>query len=331
MFARLGRELNAQRGRLAFHAVALAMHQVFARHGRGRFNDHVHLAGTRKLRLDHAVGNGLKGIGALARNQRRRSIRAAVAQIPAVKDVALGWRGLGGHALALRNLEDHAGSLSALERYGATLERVGLGSHGMRIPAVHYGLDPRVAVHAVFANLLLVGNRDALSIGFAPFHKPIGLLRIVGAHLGPHRKREDIPILRTDLAVHDRHAIAQHLGAVVWIGIHQNGLIRLAEARDQMPIDFGLEDIRTLGRDLDAVLKPSHKGIVGPLARGDHRLIATRNALRHGACGAACRKIGLNAIGLGDCRDLDFFLENGRHLYDLGRQVRDGHRLEGRC
>ena len=279
MFARLGRELNAQRGRLALNAVALAMHQILTRHGRGRLNDHVHLAGTRKLRLNHAVGHGLKGIGALARHQRRRSIRATVAQIPAVKDIALGRRCLGRHALALGNLEDHAGGLAAFERNGAALERVGLGTHGMRIPAVHYGLDPRVAVHAVFANLLLVGNRDALSIGFAPFHKPIGLLRIVGAHLGPHRKREDIPILRTDLAVHDRHAIAQHLGAVVWIGIHQNGLIRLAEARDQMPIDFGHKGVSTLARDLNTVLEPAHKGIVGTLARGDHRLIATRNAL----------------------------------------------------
>ena len=331
MFARLGRELNAQRGRLAFHAVALAMHQVFARHGRGRFNDHVHLAGTRKLRLDHAVGNGLKGIGALTRNQRRRSIRATVAQIPTVKDVALGWRGLGGHALALGNLEDHAGSLSALERYGAALERVGLSSHGMRIPAVHHGLDSGIAVDAVFANFLLVGDRDALRIGFAPLHKPVRLLRIVGARLGAHRKREDVPILRADLAVHDRHAIAQDLGAVEGIGIHQDGLIRLAEACNQMAIDLGLKDIRTLGRNLDAVLKPSHKGIVGTLARGDHGLVATGDALLYGACGAARREIGLNAIGLGDCRDLNFFLENGRHLYDLGRQVRDGHRLERRC
>ena len=329
LFARLGRELNAQRGRLALNAVALAMHQVFARHGRGRFNDHVHLAGTRKLRLDHAVGNGLKGIRALARHQRRRSIRAAVAQIPTVKDVTLGWRGLRSHALALGNLEDHAGGLSAFERNGAALERVGLRAHGMRIPAVHHGLNPRVTVHAVFANFLLVGNRDALGIGFAPFHKPIRLLRIVGAHLGPQRERQDVPILRANLAIHDRHAIAQDLGAVGGIGIHQDGLIRLAEACNQMAVDLGLEVIRTLGRNLDAVLEPSHKGIVGTLARGDHGPVATRNALRHGACGAAGRKIGLNAIGFGDRRNVHILLKDGRHLYNLGRQVRDGHRLNG--
>ena len=98
-----------------------------------------------------------------------------------------------------------------------------------------------------------------------------------------------------------------------------------------MAVDLGLEDIRTLGRNLDAVLEPSHKGIVGTLARGDHSLIATRNTLLYRACGAACRKIGLNAIGFGNRRDLDFFLKDGRHLYDLGRQVRDRHRLERRC
>ena len=198
----------------------------------------------------------------------------------------------------------------------------------MRIPAVHYSLDPGIPVNAVFANFLLVGNRDALRIGFAPLHKPIRFFRIVGAHLGPHRKRENVPILRANLAIHDRHAIAQHLGAIEGIGIHQDCLIRLAEACNQMAVDLGLEDIRTLGRDLDAALKPSHKGIVGTLARGDHSLIATRNALLYGACGAACRKIGLNAIGFGNRRNLNFFLENGRHFYDLGRQVRDRHRLE---
>ena len=331
LFARLGRKLNAQRGRLALHAVALAVHQIFARHGRGRLNDHVYLAGARKLRLDHAVGNGLKGIRALARNQRRGDIRAAVAQIPAVKDIALGWGGLRGHTLAFGNLEYHASSLTALQRNGTALERVGLGTHGMRIPAVHHGLDPGIPVNAVFANFLLVGNRDALRIGFAPFHKPVRFLRIVGAYLGPHRKRENVPILRANLTVHDRHAIAQHLGAIEGIGIHQDGLIRLAEACNQMAVDLGLKDIRTLGRNLDAVLKPSHKGIVGTLARGDHSLIATCNALLYGACGAACRKIGLNAIGFGNGRNLDFFLENGRHLYNLGRQVRDRHRLERRC
>ena len=329
LFARLGRELNAQRGRLALHAVAFAMHQILARHGRSRLNDHVHLAGTRKLRLNHAVGNGLKGIGALARNQRRGGIRAPVAQIPTVKDIALGWRGLRSHALALGNLEDHTGSLAALQRNGAALERVGLGTHGMRIPAVHHGLDPGIAVNAVFANLLFVGNCNALRIGFAPLHKPVRLLRIVGAHLGPHRKREDIPILRTDLAVHDRHAIAQHLGAAVWIGIHQNGLVRLAEACNQMAVDLGLKGIRTLGRNLDAVLEPSHKGIIGTLARGDDRLIAAFNALLYGACGAARREIGLNAIGLGNRCNVHILLKDGRHLYNLGRQVRDGHRLNG--
>ena len=201
----------------------------------------------------------------------------------------------------------------------------------MRIPAVHYSLDPGIPVNAVFANFLLVGNCDALRIGFAPLHKPIRLLRIVGAHLGPHRKRENVPILRANLAIHNRHAIAQHLGAVEGIGIHQDGLIRLAEACNQTAVDLGLEDIRTLGRNLDAVLEPSHKGIVGTLARGDHSLIATRNTLLYRACGAACRKIGLNAIGFGNRRNLDFFLENGRHFYDLGRQVRDRHRLERRC
>ena len=305
------------------------MHQVFARHGRGRFNDHVHLAGTRKLCLDHAVGNGLKGIGALARHQRRGGVRAAVAQIPTVKDIALGWRGLRGHALAFGNLEHHAGSLAALERYGAALERVGLRAHGMRIPAVHYGLDSGIAVDAVFANFLLVGNGDALCIRFAPLHKPIRLLRIVGAHLGPHRKREDVPILRANLTVHDRHAVAQHLGTVIRIGIHQNGLIRLAEACNQMAVDLGLKGIRTLGRNLDAVLEPSHKGIIGTLARGDHRLIAAFNALLYGACGAARREIGLNAIGLGNRCNVHILLKDGRHLYNLGRQVRDGHRLNG--
>ena len=222
------------------------MHQILARHGRGRFNDHVHLAGTRKFRLDHAVGNGLKGIRALARHQRRRSIRAAVAQIPTVKDVALGWRGLRGHALAFGNLEHHASSFAALERYGAALERVGLRAHGLRISAVHHGLDSGIAVDAVFANFLLVGNGDALCIRFAPLHKPIRLLRIVGAHLGPHRKREDVPILRANLAVHDRHAVAQHLGTVIRVGIHQNGLIRLAEARDQVTVDLGLKIVGAL-------------------------------------------------------------------------------------
>ena len=220
LFARLGRELNAQRGRLALHAVALAVHQIFARHGRGRLNDNVHLAGTRKLCLDHAVGNGLKGIGALARNQRRGGIRAAVAQIPTVEDIALGWGGLRGHALAFGNLEYHASSLTALQRNGTALERVGLGTHSMRIPAVHYSLDPGIPVNAVFANFLLVGNRDTLRIGFSPLYKPVRLLRIVGAHLGPHRKRENVPILRANLAIHDRHTIAQHLGAVEGIGIH---------------------------------------------------------------------------------------------------------------
>ena len=329
LFARLGRELNAQRGRLALNAVALAMHQILTRHGRGRLNDHVHLAGTRKLRLNHAVGNGLKGIGALARHQRRRSIRATVAQIPAVKDIALGRRCLGRHALALGNLEDHTGSLAAFERNGAALERVGLGTHGMRIPAVHHGLDPGIAVNAVFANLLFVGNCDALRIGFAPLHKPVRLLRIVGAHLGPHRKREDVPILRTNPAVHDRHAIAQHLRAVEGVGIHQDGLVRLAEACNQMAVDLGLKGIRTLGRNLDAVLEPSHKGIIGTLARGDHRLIAAFNALLYGACGAARREIGLNAIGLGNRCNVHILLKDGRHLYNLGRQVRDGHRLNG--
>ena len=199
----------------------------------------------------------------------------------------------------------------------------------MRIPAVHYGLDPRVAVHAVFANFLLVGNRDALGIGFAPFHKPIRLLRIVGAHLGPQRERQDVPILRANLAIHDRHAIAQDLGAVGGIGIHQDGLIRLAEACNQMAVDLGLEVIRTLGRNLDAVLEPSHKGIIGALARGDHRLIAAFNALLYGACGAARREIGLNAIGLGNRCNVHILLKDGRHLYNLGRQVRDGHRLNG--
>ena len=331
LFARLGRELNAQRGRLALHAVALAVHQIFARHGRGWLNDNVHLAGTRKLCLDHAVGNGLKGIGALARNQRRGGIRAAVAQIPTVKDIALGWGGFRSHALALGNLEYHAGSLTALQRNGTALERVGLGTHSMRIPAVHYGLDPGISVNAVFANFLLVGNRDALRIGLSPLYKPVRLLRIVGAHLGPHRKRENVPILRANLAIHDRHTIAQHLGAVEGIGIHQDSLIRLAEACNQMAVDLGLEDIRALGRNLDAVLKPPHKGIVGTLARGDHSLIATGDALLYRACGAARRKIGLNAIGFGNRRDLDFFLENGRHFYDLGCQVRDRHRLERRC
>ena len=329
LFARLGRELNGQRGRLALHAVALAMHQILARHGRSRLNDHVHLAGTRKLRLNHAVGNGLKGIGALARNQRRGGIRASVAQIPTVKDIALGWRGLRSHALALGNLEDHTGSLAALQRNGAALERVGLGTHGMRIPAVHHDLDPGIAVNAVFANLLFVGNCDALRIGFAPLHKPVRLLRIVGAHLGPHRKREDVPILRTNLAVHDRHAIAQHLRAVGGIGIHQDGLIRLAEACNQMAIDLGIKAIRTLARNLDTVLEPSHKGIIGTLARGDHRLIAAFNALLYGACGAARREIGLNAIGLGNRCNVHILLKDGRHLYNLGRQVRDGHRLNG--
>ena len=281
--------------------------------------------------MDHAVGNGLKGIGALARNQRRGNIRTAVAQIPTVKDIALGWRGLRGHALAFGNLEHHAGSLAALQRNGAALERVGLGTHSMRIPAVHHGLDPGIAVNAVFANFLLVGNRDALCIGFAPLHKPVRLLRIVGAHLGPHRKRENVSILRANLAVHDRQAIAQDLGAVEGIGVYQNGLVRLAETCNQMAIDLSLKDIRTLGRNLDAVLEPSHKGIVGALARGDHGLVATRNALLYRACGAACRKIGLDAIGFGDRRDLDFFLKDGCHFYDLGRQVRDRHRLERRC
>ena len=331
LFARLGRELNAQRGRLALHAVALTVHHIFARHGRGRLNDNVHLAGTRKLRLDHAVGNGLKGIRTLARNQRRRSIRATIAQIPTVKDIALGWGGLRGHALTLGDLENHAGSLAALQRNGAALERVSLGTHSMRIPAVHYSLDPSIPVNAVFANFLLVGNRDALRIGFAPLYKPVRFLWIVGAHLGPHRKRENVAILRANLAVHDRYAIAQNLGAVEGIGIHQDGLIRLAEARNQMAVDLGLEDIRALGRNLDAVLKPSHKGIVRTLTRGDHSLIATGDALLYGACGAARREIGLNAIGFGNCRDLDFFLENSRHLYDLGRRFRNGHRLEGRC
>ena len=329
LFARLGRELNAQRGRLTLHAVALAMHQIFARHGRGRLNDNVHLAGARKLRLDHAVGNGLKGIRALARNQRRGGIRASVAQIPTVKDITLGRRCLRGHALTLGNLEHHAGSLAALQCNGAALERVGLGTHGMRIPAVHHGLDPGIAVNAVFANLLFVGNCDALRIGFVPLYKPVRLLRIVGAHLGPHRKREDIPILRADLAVHDRHAIAQDLGAVEGIGIHQDGLIRLAETCNQMAIDLSLKDIRTLTRNLDAVLEPSHKGIIGALARGDHRLIAAFNALLYGACGAARREIGLNAIGLGNRCNVHILLKDGCHLYNLGRQVRDGHRLNG--
>ena len=331
MFARLGRELNAQRGRLALHAIALAVHHIFARHGRGRLNYNIHLAGTRKLRLDHAVGNGLKGIGALARNQRRGGIRAAVVQVPTVKDITLRWRGLRSHALAFGNLEDHASSLVALQCNGAALERVGLGTHGMRISAVHYGLNSGIAVNAVFANFLLVGNRDTLRIGFSPLYKTVRFLRIVGAHLGPHRKRENVAILRANLAVHDRYAIAQNLGAVEGIGIHQDGLIRLAEARNQMAVDLGLEDIRALGRNLDAVLKPSHKGIVGTLARSDHSLIATGDALLYRACGAARRKIGLNAIGFGNCRDLDFFLKDGRHFYDLGRQVRDRHRLERRC
>ena len=90
----------------------------------------------------------------------------------------------------------------------------------MRIPAVHYGLDPGIPVNAVFANFLLVGNRDTLRIGLSPLYKPVRLLRIVGAHLGPHRKRENVPILRANLAIHDRHTIAQHLGAVEGIGIH---------------------------------------------------------------------------------------------------------------
>ena len=331
MLARLGRELNGQRGRLALNAVALAVHQILTCHGRGRLNDNVHLAGTRKLRLDHAVGNGLKGIGALARHQRRGGIRAAVAQIPAVKDIALGWRCLRGHALAFGNLENHPGGLAALERYGAALERVGLGTHSMRIPAVHHGLDPGIAVDAVFANFLLVSDCDALHIGFAPLHKPVRLLRIVRAYLGPHRKRQDVSILRANLAVHDRHAIAQDLGAVEGIGVYQDGLIRLAEACNQMAIDLGLEAVRTLGRNLDAVLKPSHKGIAGALTRGDHGPVATRNALHHRACSAAGRKIGLNAIGFGNRRNLDFLLKDGRHLYDLGRQVCDRHRLERRC
>ena len=220
LFARLRRELNAQRGRLALHAVALTVHHIFARHGRGRLNDNVHLAGTRKLRLDHAVGNGLKGIGALARNQRRGGIRATIAQIPTVKDIALGCGGLRGHALAFGNLEYHASSLTALQRNGTALERVGLGTHSMRIPAVHYSLDPGIPVNAVFANFLLVGNRDTLRIGFSPLYKPVRLLRIVGAHLGPHRKRENVPILRANLAILDRHTIAQHFGAVEGIGIH---------------------------------------------------------------------------------------------------------------
>ena len=199
----------------------------------------------------------------------------------------------------------------------------------MRIPAVHHGLDPGIAVNAVFANLLFVGNCDALRIGFVPLYKPVRLLRIVGAHLGPHRKREDIPILRADLAVHDRHAIAQDLGAVEGIGIHQDGLIRLAETCNQMAIDLSLKDIRTLTRNLDAVLEPSHKGIIEALARGDHRLIAAFNALLYGACGAARREIGLNAIGLGNRCNVHILLKDGCHLYNLGRQVRDGHRLNG--
>ena len=331
LFARLGRELNAQRGRLALHAVALAVHHIFARHGRGGLNYDIHLTGTRKLRLDHAVGNGLKGIGTLARHQRRRGIRATIAQVPTVKDIALRRCGLRGHALALGNLEHHAGSLAALQRNGTALERVSLGTHSMRIPAVHYSLNSGIPVNAVFANFLLVGNRDALRIGFSPLYKPVRFLWIVGAHLGPHRKRENVAILRANLAIHDRHAIAQYLGAVEGIGIHQDSLIRLAEACNQMTVDLGLEDIRTLGRNLDAILKPSHKGIVGTLARGDHSLIATGDALLYRACGAACRKIGLNAIGFGNCRDLDFFLKDGRHLYNLGCQVRDRHRLERRC
>ena len=330
LLARLGRQLDGERGGLALHAIALAMHHVLARHGLRGLDHHIDPAGTCEAGLDRAVGDGLKGIGAFTRHERLSRIRASVAQVPAVEDIPFRRRGLGRHALALGNLEHHARGLSPLERDGTALERIGLRTHDMGVLAIHNGNDPCVAVDAVLADLLAVRDRDALGIRLAPFHKPVALLGIVGTRLGRNGEREDIAVLRTHLAVHHRYAVAEHLGAVEGLDIHQDGPVGFAEPRDQMAINLGLEDIGSLAGDLDAVLEPAHKRVVGAFTRRDHGLFAALETLLHRARGAAGGKIGLHAIDLGNRRDINIFLEHRRHLDHLGRRLGDGHGLDRR-
>ena len=253
------------------------------------------------------------------RSEGGRHVGCPVANIPAVEQVALASLRRGGDAFPFGHVEHLADAFPVFERGRPALDGIGGRANRMGILAVHHGRDAPVAVHAVLAHIAAIDCGAPRIIGFAPFHQLVLLIRVVGAHRGHRREREDVAIGRPDHAALD----AKHLRALVGVGGHHDGAVGLAELRHQVPIQFSREHVHGRFRDLDAVLEPADERIALAFRGDDLRLLALSRRLHIGRGVATGGDAGIDARHLGGRGDAHVVLEHRRHGNHLGRGVGD--------
>ena len=316
-------KLHGKRDGLAAFAVAVAGHRILAGKIVDGLGHHAHLAQALEAGGHRAVGHGRERIGLVVGSESGRNVGGAVADVPAVEQVALARLRRGGDAFPFGHVEHFADAFAVFERSRPALHGVGSRTNRMGILAVHHGRDAPVAVHAVLAHIAAIDGGAPLIVGFAPLHQLVLLLRVVDARRGQGREREDVAIGGPDHAAFHGQAVAEHLRALVGIGGHHDGAIGLAELRHQVPIDLGGEHVHGRLRDLDAVLEPADERVALAF-RGHHlRLLALPQRLHVGRGVAAGGDAGIDARHVGRRGDAHVALEHGRHGHHLGRGVGD--------
>ena len=314
-------KLHGKGDGLAAYAVAVAGHRVLAGKLIDGLGHHAHLAQALETGGHRAVGHRRERIGLVVGSERRRRIGGAVADIPAVEQVALAGLRRGDDAFPFGHVEHLADAFPVFERSRPALYRVGGRADGMAVLAVHHGRDAPVAVHAVLAHIAAVDDGASRIVAFAPLHQLVLLFRVIGAHRRHRREREDVAIGGPDHAALHGHAVAEHLRALVGVGAHHDGAVGLAELRHQVPIDLGGEHVHGRFRDLDAVLEPAGERVALAFRGDDLRLLALPRRLHIGRGVATGGDTGIDARHLGGRGDAHVALEHRRHGHHLGRGV----------